>query len=287
MKILASLVLLGLVVVAAPARAAESYDNCAGFIESLPTTITTQGVWCLRKDVATGISTGAAITIATHNVTLDCNDFKVGGLAAGSATTTRGVLATARNNIRVRNCNIRGFHTGLDIDGAGHLVEDNNFNNNLSLGLRVSGDGSIVRRNAVIDTGGSTVAGQLGQAIGVVTVHNVDVMDNTIDGVMATGDGSGTRSGTGIQTQSNLAGTVAGNRVRGVVSSGVGTHAGIVNLSSGRMAIVDNILSGNTLANGTGISCANAEGTAVGNIANGYPTGITGCTNSGGNVHML
>jgi hypothetical protein len=283
------LALLGLLALAVPthARAAESYDNCAGFIETLPANITTQGVWCLRKDLATGIGNGAAITIATNNVTLDCNDFKLGGLPAGTATAARGVLASARQNIRVRNCNIRGFHTGIDLDGNGHLVEDNNFNGNLVVGLRVSGDGSIVRRNAVLDTGGSTLAGHLTMATGVVVVNNVDVIDNTIDGVLATGDGSGNKSGIGIQTQSNLAGTIAGNRVRGVLAGGTGSHAGITNVGSGRIAVVDNILSGSTQANGTGLSCASTQGTAVRNIVNGYPTGITGCTDSGGNVHML
>ncbi len=69
-----------------PAHAAESYDNCTGFIDSVPATITTQGTWCLRKNLATNITTGNAITIATNNVTIDCNDFKIGGLAAGSAS---------------------------------------------------------------------------------------------------------------------------------------------------------------------------------------------------------
>ena len=287
MKTLASLALLGLVAVGARAHAAESYDNCAGFIDTVPTTITSQGVWCLRKDLATGIASGAAITIATNNVTIDCNDFKIGGLAAGTATATRGIVAANRQNLRVRNCNIRGFHTGIDLDGGGgHLVEDNNFNGNLSVGLRVSGDGSIVRRNAVIDTGGSTLAGNLAMAIGVVTVYNVDTIDNTIDGVLATGDG-GNKSAIGIQTQSNAAGTISGNRVRGALAAGTGTHAGITNVGSGRIAVVDNILSGSTQANGTGLSCANNQGTAVRNIVNGYPTGIVSCTDSGGNVHML
>jgi hypothetical protein len=222
-----------------------------------------------------------------NNVTIDCNDFKIGGQAAGSASATRGIVAAARQNLRVRNCNIRGFHTGIDLEGGGHLVEDNSFNGNLSVGLRVSGDGSVVRRNAVLDTGGSTLAGSLAMAIGVVTVNNVDVLDNTIDSVLATGDGSGNKSAIGIQTQSNLAGTIGGNRVRGVLAGGTGTHAGITNVSSGRIAVVDNILSGSTQANGTGLTCANNQGTAVRNIVNGYPTGIVTCTDSGGNVHML
>ena len=71
-------------VFAAPAtRAAESYDGCAGFISSLPVTITTQGVWCLDRDLSTSNSAGPAVTIATNNVTVDCNGFKIGGLGAG------------------------------------------------------------------------------------------------------------------------------------------------------------------------------------------------------------
>ncbi|HEY0661599.1 MAG TPA: hypothetical protein VGD21_09825, partial [Lysobacter sp.] len=69
-------ILLAGPVAPAPAQAAQSYDNCTGFIDSLPATITTQGTWCLRKDLSTAMSSGNAITIATNNVTIDCNDFK-------------------------------------------------------------------------------------------------------------------------------------------------------------------------------------------------------------------
>src|SRR5690606_27240382 len=39
-------------------HAAQSYDSCTGFIESVPTTITTQGVWCFRKDLSTSVTSG-------------------------------------------------------------------------------------------------------------------------------------------------------------------------------------------------------------------------------------
>src|SRR5687768_16439274 len=121
---LAALVLLVAVHVA-PAHAAESYDNCTGFIETLPATISTQGTWCLKHDVSTAITSGNAITIAANNVTLDCNDFKVGGLAAGDSSAANGVYAASRLNATVRQCGVRGFSQGIWLDGAGHLVEDN------------------------------------------------------------------------------------------------------------------------------------------------------------------
>src|SRR6185369_16529682 len=72
------------------ASAAESYDNCTGFITSLPAVVTTQGTWCLKQDLATAITSGNAITINTGNVTIDCNDFKLGGMSAGLATQAIG-----------------------------------------------------------------------------------------------------------------------------------------------------------------------------------------------------
>src|SRR5690606_2774500 len=71
-RLLAALLLLGgLLAVPSPARAAETYNTCAGFIDSAPATISKQGVWCLRKNLSTNISSGNAITIATNNVTID------------------------------------------------------------------------------------------------------------------------------------------------------------------------------------------------------------------------
>src|SRR5687768_721081 len=94
----AVLVLLALCTSAPAARAGESYDNCTGTIDALPATITTQGVWCLRGDLSTSLASGIAITVETNNVTIDCNDFKLGGLAAGTATQTVGIYASGKQN---------------------------------------------------------------------------------------------------------------------------------------------------------------------------------------------
>ena len=87
-RLLAALLLGGLLAVPPSARAAESYDSCAGYIDSLPATISRQGVWCLRKNLSASIGNGNAITIATNDVTIECNDFRGGGLAAGWSTHT-------------------------------------------------------------------------------------------------------------------------------------------------------------------------------------------------------
>src|SRR5688572_11288780 len=75
------------------ALAARSYDTCTGYVESLPATIGSPGQWCLRRDLSTAQTSGAAITVAANNVTLDCNDFKLGGLSAGLDTLAHGMAA--------------------------------------------------------------------------------------------------------------------------------------------------------------------------------------------------
>jgi hypothetical protein len=195
-----------------PATAAQSYDNCTGFIDSVPATISTQGTWCLRQDIATAITSGNAITVANNNVTIDCNDYKLGGLAAGAGTNAIGIYALERLNTSVRHCNIRGFFYGVQLDGqlagGGGVVEDSRFDGYTSYAIYVTGDGGLVRRNLVNDTGGSTSV--LGFAGGIFVKYDADVIDNTISGVVPALDGFDASS-TGIFTSENSGGSVRGN----------------------------------------------------------------------------
>ena len=109
----ACLLLLGL----QPARA--EVQDCTN-ITAIPATISTQGVYCLKQHESAALASGAAITINVNNVTLDCNEFKIGNLAAGSGTNATGVQASGRINVTVRNCGIRGFRTGVRLRGDGH-----------------------------------------------------------------------------------------------------------------------------------------------------------------------
>ena len=265
----------------APARAAESYDNCTGFIDTLPTTITTQGVWCLRDHLSTAITTGNAITIATNNVTIDCNNFKIGGLQAGDATLATGIYASQQLNATVRHCSIRGFYRGIFLEGGGgHVVEDNLLEGITKFAIVVDGDGSLVQRNQVRDTG---VVRDSPKAITVT--YSVDVLDNTVDGVLSATNPGGGGSATGIDILFG-AGSIRGNRVRGLVKQGTGVATGIKVISNSRAHLRDNDLTGDG-STGVGLSCGGSNGTAKDNIISGFATGISGCSNSGGNVVKL
>ena len=256
------------------AWAAEGYSNCQGFIDSLPVVITTQGVWCLRKDLSTSINAGTAIDIKTNNVTIDCNDFKIGGLAGGPATSAYGVRAILALNATLRRCTVRGFYIGIGLNGDGHVIEDNRIDSNTYIGLEISGDANTVRRNLVADTGGSTIVGIY--AVGLKASGVVDLIDNTISGVVGNPNASGNALAYGISTHS-LSGTLAGNRVRGLVPAGTGTTRGINNQDNGRIAVRGNDVTGHGGA-GVGIYCTFPTGSALGNVVGGFSTGISGCT---------
>jgi hypothetical protein len=81
-------------------------------IRALPAIITVQGVYCLRSDLSTAITSGSAIDIRTNNVGRDLNGFKLGGVDAGPGTEAWGIYASNRQNIAIENGTVRGFYRG-------------------------------------------------------------------------------------------------------------------------------------------------------------------------------
>jgi hypothetical protein len=112
-----------LALVAFPTTQAETV-NCTP-ISSLPYAITIQGVYCLKDNLSTAIASGSAISIETNNVVIDLNGYKLGGAGAGISTSAKGISATSRSNITIRNGIIRGFHYGISLTGgSGDLIEN-------------------------------------------------------------------------------------------------------------------------------------------------------------------
>ena len=266
------LALLLLLPFAPHAAAAESYDGCAGFIDALPTTVSTQGTWCLRKDLATSITGGAAIMVTANNVTIDCNGFKLGGIGAGPASQASGVYAQDRLNITVRNCAIRGFHAGVRLigNGGGHLVEDNRIDQSVATGIHVLGDSNLIQRNRIMDTGGATS--------GVGIWAEADIRDNTIDGVIGVTPVGIYPGGWGTE--------VRGNRVRGVEPGEGGNANGIITFG-GQQSIIDNRVIGRSDGITVGVAIISAGETNAfcrDNLVAHYATAIYSCGDNGGNV---
>ena len=248
------------------------------YVTTLPTTITAPGTWCLSKDLATAITSGSAISITTNNVTLDCNDFRLGGLAAGAGTRTMGISALDRVNVTVRNCAVRGFWKGIVLNGStaggdiasGHLIEHNRLDGNTWLGIDVGGEGSLVRDNRITNTGGATGITNNVKAAGIYTSGEVDVVDNYINGVVALAGSNG--YAIGINPGSNAVSSITGNRVRNVVADGEGWAYGVGFWGEvGRVTIEDNHLMGSSATNSLAVWCpAVNQAMATRNVAAGW-----------------
>jgi hypothetical protein len=103
--------------------------------------------------------------------------------------------------------------------------------------------------------------------------------------VAATPDGSSDATAYGIYTATNGDGSVAGNRVRGLVASGTGLTYGIYNVDSGRMITRDNDVQGSGVAGSIGVRCTNNRATARDNVIAGFTTGILNCLSDGDTVN--
>ncbi|MEZ0470285.1 hypothetical protein [Luteimonas salinilitoris] len=275
-------VLMAAAALLAPAQVqAETYHTCKGFIDSVPATISQQGVWCLRQDLSTGIASGSVIIVAANNVTIDCNGFKLGGLGAGAGTATRGISADGRYNATVRNCSIRGFYYGTYLaGGGGHLVERNSYDSNTLGAIRVLGAGSTIRGNQVIDTGGSTLSTT--NAYGIYAANGVDVIDNTVNGVAAIG---ANKTAYGILTGANGDGSITANRVRGLEANGAGSTYGIYGNSDREVMRDNDVQQGAGVAGSIGVRCAGNQATARDNVISGFAIGVQGCLSSGNTVN--
>jgi hypothetical protein len=276
------LALAGLGSGAAPARA-ETWSTCTGFVDSVPAVITTQGVWCLRRDVSTAITSGRAIEIASNNVTLDCNGFKVGGLAGGPATTAAGIYAYNRKNLTIRNCNVRGFETGIHLTGgtgtqelsAGHLVERNRVDNATRHGIVVGpGTRLLVRGNQVHDIGGKP-----GEVYATGITSYGDVIDNVVSGLYTVGYNAYPR-GMSVFGGGHV---VRGNIVRGFEVHGPdGSAQGIVVLQ-GRNLVTGNHVHLVPAGRGRGVWGTDASDRCHGNTLVGLDQPTYQCTTAPGN----
>ena len=275
---LASLFLLS------PAARAET--TLCTEITTLPATITTQGIYCLKKDLATAIASGNAISIQANNVTLDCNGRKLGGAAAGAATQAVGIWASMRNNITVRNCNVRGFHTGILIDdpcgdcmSSGHLVEDNLADFNTKVGLYVYGDHTVVRNNRVINTGDSVIGGDV---IGIYLQGQPILGEgNFVSGVYGPNFAADTK---GLRIGGYMS-TARDNTIFDVVNGSNGSSAGLA-IGGTTVSAFGNLIAntGSPLTYGVDVTYS---ALCVGNTVRGATNAWDGCTDGGHNYPAI
>lgn len=252
-------------------------------IVAVPTVITQQGVHCFKQDLSTSITTGNAITINAHNVIIEMNGYKLGGLAGGSATTAIGIYALDRQNIIVRNGSVRGFGENVYLDATGdgssgasrgHIVEDMRIEAARSLGIHVEGRHSIVRNNFVFDTGNGSFA--IARGIFVQSGPGHTVTGNVVSGVTETGEAAG------ILLSTAPGAIVRGNQVHDISAN---SSFGISVQTSPQVILQDNAI-GNSSPGDAGIFANGVSHICVDNVASNFATGFLGCEVDQGNFNL-
>ncbi len=255
-------------------------DDCVE-ITSVPTSITSSGVYCFKRNIGTNISAGVAIDVQVNNVVIDLNGFVLGGLSAGPGTNATAIRSSGRRNLTVRNGTIRGFFIGIDnlnANSSGHLYEDLLLDSNRVAGIRLLGEDHEVANNRIVNTGNSTASNT---ATGILTVNlsNSLITGNLVSGLVFANFATGIDLGFGSAVE------VTGNHVYDVnafnFSNGIranGLNDGII---SG-----NRVLNSNAAAGGMGIIAVEASDRIIcsDNIVSGYLTAISGCATVSGNV---
>lgn len=294
LRVCRHLVIAGLVVAmvcgtAFRAFAADSYDSCTGFVDA-PNFIPKPGTWCLRQNLVTNITSGAAIWIKADHVTIDCNGFTLDNSVAGPGTGAAGVLSYGYSEIAVPNCAIQGFGTGIAVIGGtaingGYVIENNHLFRNRFGGISVEGYGSVIRGNIVVNTGGGPGANG---ASGISASGRVDVIDNIVDGVF--GDNSlaafqtlGIYYADAGSVNAVVGGKIEGNRVRNLTQKGSSPSEGIEVMGHG-ISVRDNLIGQSSAIVGDGLLCF-GDVRVRDNIIKNYGQGMRGvCSDDGGNV---
>jgi len=262
-----------ILLLAASAAYAET-TNCTA-ITSIPYTISSSGVYCLTGNLSMGRTTGRAIYIGADDVVLDLNGWTLEG-TGGLATQTTGIKAYKRKNITIRNGTIRGFFKAVYLEGLksqGHLIEDIQADGNTYAGLWIQGSNNIVRRNRVVNTGGSTIDDQ---AVGIFFYgHGGRVLNNDINSLVATSIGGAY----GIFFSYVYGTVVEGNRIDDVSSSGIGKGIGVSTVFSDDVLIVGNRIT----KSDSGIDFYFSTGKYRDNLTSNVTTPYNGGTDAGNN----
>ena len=207
-------------------------------INSVPTTISSPGVYCLDRHLGTGIVSGAAITIASDDVTLDLGGFTLAG-TAGPTSTAFGIHAVGRQNVTIRDGTVRGFEEGISLSGgSNNLVERIRAVGNQLRGIgNVGGERNIVRHSQALETPGRLATGFPPSALAVGGTGS-RALDNDVFGFPGLGGPGGDLVGVGIAVGGSGV-VVQGNRIGN--PSGAGPSFGIVvDPGSADVLVIDN-----------------------------------------------
>jgi parallel beta-helix repeat protein len=261
--------------------AASSSSGCVA-ITFVPVVINAAGVYCFTGNLSTASTTGSAIFISADNVTIDMNGWTLDGLGGGTATLAMGISSFNSSNITIRNGTIQGFYHGIYLNGeqpysdhGGHLIEEIRADTNRFSGIIIEGSESIIRRNQVINTGGSTVEQAVSSTGIFLKGPGMHVLNNGINNTTS----SGGSISAGLVFDGGFGSVADSNRISYVYSSLTGNALGIYLINSNHVLVKGNTVTSTYFA----IYFSNSTGKYMDNLTSNVSNPFLGGTVVGTN----
>jgi hypothetical protein len=160
-------------------------------ITAVPYSIIKSGSYCLTQDLYTSITSGAAISVAASEVTIDFGGWMIANFNTNNQTQASGVLHSGGRGLIVRNGRIRGFLYGVRSTASEVTVQDMKLDTIARAGISLMGTGTaLVEHNHIVNSGGPNYYGPL-PVMGIeVNVTGAIVEHNTIVNITAMPAGS-------------------------------------------------------------------------------------------------
>ncbi|WP_176693207.1 right-handed parallel beta-helix repeat-containing protein [Arenimonas terrae] len=272
------------------AAQAQSTPSCS-VIESLPATISTGGNYCLAANAEVNITTGAAVTINSNDVTLDCRDFTITNLATSNAGTSSAIRAVNRNNVQIRNCRLMGGFTdgiymhmllGGSTTSFYNRVEDNYIAGPFRYGILAYGSAIEVRGNTIYDVGGQAASPAMGIRVGGSSVSSFKFQ--VVERNLVAGTNSPFNHAYGIYSDNSIGAMFLNNTISGTYGLAPNYKGYGIRVANGSgVTIRGNIVGGGGRDNEVGIQTPSNGGWCYDNQIRTYPTATLGCDASLGN----
>jgi Right handed beta helix region len=126
-----------------------------GIIFVVPCVIRRPGCYRLEHDLVYSGSSGTAIEVAAHDVTIDLQGFSLRN-SAGLDTCATGIGGTGLTGVTITNGTVRGFRYGIFLqNGKKYRIMNIRAEESGQWGMSVEGQDCVIRDNVVLNCGGS------------------------------------------------------------------------------------------------------------------------------------
>jgi hypothetical protein len=158
MRCLLPLLALVTAVLLLPAEALADSSHCTATITSVPTTLSSAGLYCMNQDFSYAAA-GPAITIAADNVTVDLNGhtLKATRSPGDAEASFDGVAVSGHKYFSIIDGTISGFTIAVFVSDTSKAVAEGGLIANLQIvkspnPMGIFCNGCVVRNNIVTDT---------------------------------------------------------------------------------------------------------------------------------------